>query len=201
MFKKFSMVAAAALAMPLMLSGVESASAGPLPGRIAIAVNLDTSDTAAAARTWRFNVVDGTGHVVRTVSLPLSGELPSAAAAIDDLPAGDYEVHPVLSADLGTACSGPANFAIRAGDTAGTLGTTSASFTITPCTAAMRAMVPAIANDVIIDEPSTSQVTGTGDSSSTAPIALTLLVGLGIVATALAAVRTGVLAPVLARKR
>lgn len=197
--KRRSILAATVLAASFALPGVQDALAAPTPGRIAIAVNLE-ADAAGAARTWRFEVADSNGAVVRSVSIPLSGEAPSVAMAIDDLPSGDYEVRPVLSSDLGLECANGALFRVSSGAAPVPVGPggTGASFTITPCGAsassAILASVPS--NDPIreIDAPSASYASGTGDSTINTTRNMAILAGsLTVLTVAFATLRSGVL--------
>ncbi len=197
--KRFTTLAATVLTASFAISGVQAALAAPTPGRIAIAVNL-AADEAAAARTWRFEVADSAGDIVRSLAVPLSGEAPSVAMAIDDLPAGDYEVRPVLSSDLGLECANGVLFRVssEAAPVPVRPTGTGANFTITPCGAgassAVLASVPSDGAIREIDAPSASYVSGSGTSNiNTTRNTVILASAMTMLTVAYATVRSGVL--------
>ena len=196
MVNRLSIVAATLLAATTAMAGNSLAAAAPAPGRIAISVNLQ-ADSSAAARTWRFEVADANGTVVRSVSIPLSGEVPSATMAVDDLPAGDYVVRPVFSADLGLECAKGALFRVNSEAALVPVRPTGAgaSFTITPCHGAIVAMAAASSPDAkrAIGEPTSAFSSGSGTAVHPARNLALLAGALTVLTVCFAAMRFGML--------
>ncbi|MEJ5220548.1 MAG: hypothetical protein WHT63_00915 [Tepidiforma sp.] len=106
-------------------------------GAIRVETLLDAGPDAAA-RTWRYQVVDAAGAVVAELQVGTSGDAPLGAAVAEGLPAGAYAVRQVLGADTALACAPGAFYAVSqpAGAVATvTLGASPVTvrFTIVPC--------------------------------------------------------------------
>lgn len=59
----------------------------------------------AAARTWRYEIVDGSGKVVATLQTSTSGDAPTGSAPAEGLAPGRYIVRQVFGNDTGAACA------------------------------------------------------------------------------------------------
>ena len=112
-------------------SGEEPVSAPSLSGTVAIQANLK-ADHDAAARVWRFEVVDFTGQVTLATAFSLSGDAPSAIKN-SELPLGLYTVRPVLGQDAGHSCTAGKLFEISDPVRVVIPGLAEARFTIAPC--------------------------------------------------------------------
>jgi len=82
-----------------------------LAGRVEVQVTLDAGP-AAAARTWRFEILDAAGNVAASLSISLSGDAPAGAGRSDPLPFGSYTVRPVLRTDTQLSCSPDVTYAV-----------------------------------------------------------------------------------------
>jgi len=126
---------------------------GAATGRIHITTTL-VADAGAAARTWRYEVVDASGSVVESLSLGTSGDAPTATAETAALPFGRYTVRQVLGGHTGTACASGMFYAVSSPAGAATtveLGPTEATavFSLQLCPDAP----PTLAVDRPVDEP------------------------------------------------
>lgn len=188
----------AVIATPLLtavLAAPGLAQAAPTSGRIAVSVALD-APVDAAARTWRFELVDENGGVTSSVSIPLSGEAPRAIAAIDDVPAGDYVLRPVFSSDLGSDCATGAHYRVssEAASVPVRPSGAGASFTISLCdsSAASAAAVPASVRGAEVrevGEPSSVLPIGSGQQTHGARNLVVLFSGLTVMAAGFAWLR------------
>jgi hypothetical protein len=73
-------------------------------GRVEVQLALEAGHSAAA-RTWRFEVLDAPGNVVTALSIGTSGDAPLGVGRTDPLPFGSYSVRPVLRTDTQLSCS------------------------------------------------------------------------------------------------
>lgn len=91
----------------------------------------------AAARTWRYEVVDAAGAVVATLNVSTSGDAPTGAATTAALAHGSYTVRQVLGNDTATSCSGGAFYSVASPTRNVQLSTSNqaVAFTVTPCPA------------------------------------------------------------------
>ncbi len=148
-------------------------------GTIRVETLLDAGPDAAA-RTWRYQVIDPAGVVVAELQTATSGDAPLGAATAANLPPGPYAVRQVLGADTALACAPGAFYAISqpAGAVAAvTLGASPVTvrFTVVPCpdlpaglevTIPVDTIVPGAGGGVIGDavpapaEPPFSEVAG-----------------------------------------
>lgn len=108
-------------------------------GQVQVRVQLDAG-IDAAARTWRFEVVNTSDQVVATLSAGTSGDAPVATVSSGALPYGFYTVRQVLGSDTGTACTGGAFYEVVAPVSAATTVELAAAnavvpFEIRPCAA------------------------------------------------------------------
>jgi len=71
-------------------------------GHLQVQATLDAGPDAAA-RTWRFEVVNTSGQVVGSLSLSTSGDAPTGSTSTAALPHGFYTVRQVLGGDTRTA--------------------------------------------------------------------------------------------------
>ena len=102
-------------------------------GVVAIQADLKAG-RQAAARTWRFEVVDALGTVAVTSVFPLSGNAPSFLK-FSDIEPGRYTVRPVLGQDSGYSCTPGKLFEISAPVRVVVPGEAEARFTVSPCAA------------------------------------------------------------------
>lgn len=72
-------------------------------GTIEVLTTLDAGPDAAA-RTWRYEILDGSGSVVATLQTSTNGDAPTGSAPADGLAPGRYIVRQVFGNDTGTAC-------------------------------------------------------------------------------------------------
>lgn len=72
-------------------------------GQVQVRTTLDAGP-GAAARTWRYEVLDDSGQVVSIISLGTSGDAPVGSGSSAVLPHGRYTVRQVLSSDTSTSC-------------------------------------------------------------------------------------------------
>ncbi len=112
----------------------------------------------AAARTWRYEVVNASGSVVATLNTATSGDVPVASAAAS-LPSGFYTVRQVLGSDTVSACTATSFYEVAApAGAATTLELTAnaqtVNFTVRPC--------PALPNDLQVIIPVDTIVPGAG---------------------------------------
>ena len=105
-------------------------------GSLQVRATLDAGINAAA-RTWRYEVVDTAGAIVSTLNISTSGDAPTGSATVANLPHGAYTVRQVLGSDTGTSCSGSLFYQVASAATTVQLAGTSATadFTIRPCPA------------------------------------------------------------------
>ena len=106
-------------------------------GQLRVQTTLDAGPDAAA-RTWRYEIVNASGQVVSTLSLSTSGDDATGTASADAIPHGLYTVRQVLGGDTRTACVTGAFYEVTAPVGASTtirLDAESATvaFTIRPC--------------------------------------------------------------------
>lgn len=118
-------------------------------GSIQVRATLNAGPDAAA-RTWRYEVVNATGSVVATMNISTSGDAPSGTGATAALPYGTYTVRQVLGSDTALSCAGGSFYAVSAPAGASTRVTLdaanrSAEFTIVPC--------PALPTDLQVQIP------------------------------------------------
>ena len=108
-------------------------------GAITVSVTL-AAGPDAAARTWRFEVVDTAGNVVSTLDASTSGDALTGAASTPLLPYGAYTVRQLLGNDTATSCTGNAFYAVTEPSSASTAvtlssATATANFSLTVCDA------------------------------------------------------------------
>jgi hypothetical protein len=106
-------------------------------GLLQVQATLDAGPDAAA-RTWRYEVVNTSGQVVSTLSLSTSGDDPTGVASTAAIPHGSYTVRQVLGGDTRTSCAPGAFYAVTAPAGAATTvqlatETATVAFTIRPC--------------------------------------------------------------------
>lgn len=80
-------------------------------GTVEVTVSL-AADANAAARTWRFEVVNASGAVADTIQLGTSGDALSATGSSAALPYGAYTVRQILGNDTKLSCTGGAFYAL-----------------------------------------------------------------------------------------
>lgn len=101
----------------------------------------------AAARTWRYEVVDASGAVVSTLNVGTSGDAPTGSATTAAIAQGTYTVRQVLGSDTATSCANGAFYAVSNPNR--TIQLTSATqaidFVVTPC--------PALPDDLQVQIP------------------------------------------------
>lgn len=138
---KLSLLAGVLLAASSAGAGGEPAFAqAPVPtGQIAVQVTLQAGLTAAA-RIWRFEVVDPAGTVVQTLSLGTNGASPTATEPSTALPFGAYTVRQILGNDTKLACDAASFYEVASPARAQTtleLGSprVTVAFVIRPCAA------------------------------------------------------------------
>lgn len=133
---------AGAARLRVLLAGQPLASAeatfAPM-GHVQVRVQLDAG-IEAAARTWRFEVVNTSEQVVATLVAGTSGDAPVAIVSSAALPYGFYTVRQVLGSDTGVACTGRAFYEVVAPVSAATTlelaaASALAQFEIRPCAA------------------------------------------------------------------
>jgi hypothetical protein len=106
-------------------------------GQLRVQATLDAGPDAAA-RTWRYEVVDTSGQVVSTLSLSTSGDAVTGVASTGAIPYGSYTVRQLLGGDTRTACVPGAFYEVTAPAGAATTiqlsqDETTVAFTIRPC--------------------------------------------------------------------
>ncbi len=113
---------------------------------ITIAVTLEAGPLAAA-RTWRFEVVDASGGLADTVELSLSGDASFVQGSSRPLPPGAYTVRQLFGNDMATACGDGVFYANANPERVVQLDESGAtvSFTITVC--------PDAPGEVVVDRP------------------------------------------------
>ena len=101
----------------------------------------------AAARTWRYEVVNASGAIVATLNVGTSGDAPTGSATTAALAQGSYTVRQVLGSDTATSCTGTAFYSVSNPNRTVQLTTASQAvdFTITPC--------PALPDDLQVQIP------------------------------------------------
>lgn len=122
-------------------------------GSVNVRVALE-SDYNAAARTWRFEVVNASGQVVETLSAGTSGDALRTTVASSALPHGYYTVRQVLGSDTRTSCANGAFYEVAAPVSAATTllldgPSADATFTIRPCAALPTDLQVSIPVDVV----------------------------------------------------
>lgn len=126
---------------------------GSASGRIRVTATL-AADAGAAARTWRYEVVDPSGAVVETLSLGTSGDALTATAETAALPFGRYTVRQVLGGDTGTSCAAGLFYAVTSPAGAATVVELSASETTVTFALQLCPDAPtSLAVDRPVDEP------------------------------------------------
>jgi hypothetical protein len=80
-------------------------------GAVVVTVATDVTPDAAA-RTWRYEVVDTSGAVVDKLTVGTSGDAPRATATTRLLPYGYYTVRQVLGSDTKLACGSGAFYQV-----------------------------------------------------------------------------------------
>lgn len=108
-------------------------------GVISVQVTLQ-ADKAAAARTWRFEVVNLSGTVVETLSAGASGDRLNSTVTTGAIPHGFYTVRQVLTNDTKASCADGAFYEVTAPVSASTVvelagPVLSVPFVIRPCAA------------------------------------------------------------------
>ena len=129
------------MASAVVLTGASRASAAE-PGAIAINLTLQAGPEAAA-RTWRFEVVNTSGLVVETLSVGTSGDRLAATVTTGAIPRGFYTVRQVLTNDTKATCDGGTFYEVTAPVGASTVvelagSAVSVEFSIRPCAALPR---------------------------------------------------------------
>lgn len=120
--------------LPIAAELPKAQAAAEPEAAITIQVRLEAGPLAAA-RIWRFEVVDAAGAVVDTVELSLSGDAADVANQSRALPYGDYTVRQLFGNDMALACAPRVFYANAAPEQAVRLDAPgrTASFTITVC--------------------------------------------------------------------
>ena len=106
-------------------------------GQVNIKVTVDAGPDAAA-RTWRYEVVSTSGHVMATLQANTSGDAPTHVVSSNALPYGFYTVRQVLGNDTRTACAAGTFYRVASPSAAETTisldsGAATVNFTILPC--------------------------------------------------------------------
>ncbi len=119
--------------------GTVSAQTPSPTGEVAVQVTLQAGPTAAA-RTWRFEIVNTAGVVLQTLSLGTSGGALTSTETASGLPFGVYTVRQILGNDTKTACDAKAFYEVTSPISAqlsvgAGASRTTALFTIRPCPA------------------------------------------------------------------
>lgn len=140
-------------------------------GAIEVRTTLDAG-IDAAARTWRYEVVDASGATVATLNVSTSGDAPTGSASTQALPHGSYVVRQVLGNDTATSCANGAFYAVSAPTRNITLSAAdqAVDFTVTPC--------PALPDDLDVQIPVDTIAPGfgpgvVGDASDLVPPGVT----------------------------
>lgn len=118
-------------------------------GQIEVRTSL-SAGPEAAARTWRYEVLDASGQVVATLTTSTSGDSPTGSASTAGLPHGFYTIRQVLTGDTRAACAPGAFYEVTSPTGAATTVELTASalivpFAIRPCPdlpAAMEVLIP-----------------------------------------------------------
>ncbi len=144
---------------------------GNTTGRIRVTTTL-VADSGAAARTWRYEVLDAAGSVVESLSIGTSGDAPTASVETAALPFGRYTVRQVLGGDTGTSCAQGLFYAVASPAGAATSvelgpGEVTATFSLQLCPDAPGTL----AVDRPIDEPAApiDEVRGTRTGGTPLP--------------------------------
>jgi hypothetical protein len=135
------------------------------------AIRVETTLDAgpeAAARTWRYEVIDATGAVVATLQASTSGDAPTGSVTSAPLPVGAYSVRLVLGNDTALACAPGVFYAVdQPPGAAATVdlaaGPATVRFTITPC--------PDLPADLEVLIPVDPAVPGSGGAAPAEPAA------------------------------
>jgi len=106
-------------------------------GAVSIAVSVEAGDDAAA-RTWRYEVLNASDQLVATLQANTSGDSPSQVLTTASLPYGFYTVRQVFGSDTRTACGAGVFYQVAApasGQTTLELNanTATVNFVIRPC--------------------------------------------------------------------
>lgn len=130
-----------AMASAVALTGASRASAAET-GAISINLTLQAGPDAAA-RTWRFEVVNTSGTVVETLTAGTSGDRLATTVTTGAIPRGFYTVRQVLTNDTKATCDGGAFYEVTAPVGASTVVELAGSalgvqFVIRPCAALPR---------------------------------------------------------------
>lgn len=121
----------------------------------AISINLTLqAGPEAAARTWRFEVVNTSGLVVETLSAGTSGDRLATTVTSGAVPRGFYTVRQVLTNDTKATCDGGAFYEVTAPVGASTVvelagAALNVEFSIRPCAALPRNLEVNIPVDTI----------------------------------------------------
>jgi len=140
-------------------------------GAVQVQVTMNAGINAAA-RTWRFEVVNASGQVAATLSAGTSGDAPTATVTSAMLPHGFYTVRQMLGSDTRTACAPGVFYEVAAPVSAATTielasATARAVFTIRPCADLPRDLQVSIPVDVVA--PSAGGVVGEADVLASQP--------------------------------
>lgn len=103
----------AATAFACLTQSRASAQSPATTGQLAVQVTLQAGP-GAAARTWRFEVVNSAGAVVQTLSLGTSGDAPTSSEASSALPYGVYTVRQILGSDTKLVCDATSFYEVTA---------------------------------------------------------------------------------------
>lgn len=126
-------------------------------GAIEVLTTLDAGPDAAA-RTWRYEVVDGSGSVVATLQTSTNGDAPTGSAPADGLAPGRYVVRQVFGNDTGTDCDAGRFYEVvspAGGSAVIELASTPVAieFTVRPCAGLPAELAVDIPVDVIAPGP------------------------------------------------
>lgn len=160
-----------AMAAAFALSGLARTSAAET-GAISIKVTLEAGPEAAA-RTWRFEVLNSAGAVVETLIAATSGEALSSTVSTGAISHGVYTVRQVLTNDTKANCEGGAFYEVAApaGGSANVElagPSLNVAFTIRPCSALPRSLAVNIPVDTLT--PTGGGVIGDADVLPETPI-------------------------------
>ncbi len=103
----------AATAFVCLTQSLASAQSPATTGQLAVQVTLQAGP-GAAARTWRFEVVNSAGAVAQTLSLGTSGDAPTSSEATSALPYGVYTVRQILGSDTKLVCDATSFYEVTA---------------------------------------------------------------------------------------
>lgn len=122
-------------------------------GVVSVSVQLE-ADAAAAARTWRYEVVSASGLVVASLTANTSGDAPLHTVVTPELPYGFYTVRQVLGNDTRPACAAGVFYEVAAPVGAETTielasAASSVRFVIRPCPSLPRDLAVIIPIDTL----------------------------------------------------